>query len=318
LIRRLLIRCAIFGVSLAAIALVSEYFLEVRDAARLLPGQNFATVGAAQIRYRLVGTERSGSPVVILAGMNGIIEQADALQSAVSAKVPCLTYDRAGYGFSRGSHAHTAQEQADELNGLLGALKIEKPVVIVSFSASAEVARVFAGGYPKKTAAIYMIDPPMPEINNLMPHPGDPRRYYSRWVVSGLLESSFGYIRLEQWLSSRGDKSPVEQRADAVLARRPHYWALAKEWYATPVSARQAIQAAIPPSLPLEIVYPKRIPEDEVSIAMSKAYADLVARSSHGKLAELDFVDHSKIIKSGPVLQQMVGRIIALSQETSS
>ena len=318
MIRRSLIRFSIFAVALVATALLVEFLLEVRDVARFMPGQTFAAVGDARIRYRLLGVEHSGSPVVILAGMNGIIEQADALQSAVSSEVPSLTYDRAGYGFSQGSAAHTAEEQAAELASLLRALKIEKPVVIVSYSASAELARVFAGRYPEKTAGIYLIDPPMPEIDHLMPHPGDPRRYYLRWVVSGLLESSVGYIRLKQWLNSRSPQSLVEQRADAVLARRPHYWALAEEWYATPVSARQTIDAAVPPALPVEVVYPKRIPEDNVAIAMTKAYSGLVARSSRGKLTELDHVDHSTIIKSGHVFDQMVERIKKLSQESSS
>jgi hypothetical protein len=135
--------------------------------------------------------------------------------------------------------------------------------------------------------------------------------------VSALLQSSVGYIRLKEWLSSEGPKSQVEQRADAVLARRPHYWALAKEWYATPVSARQTIEAPVPPAIPIEVVYPKRIPEDEVSIAMTRAYADLVARSSRGTLTELDYVDHSTIIKSGHVFDQMVARIKKLSRNAS-
>jgi pimeloyl-ACP methyl ester carboxylesterase len=171
LIRQWLVRFSILAFALIAIALLTEFLLEARDVARYMPGQAFAAVGDAHIRYRLLGAAHAGAPVVILAGMNGVIEQADALQSAVSSEVPSLTYDRAGYGFSRGSAAHTAQEQAAELAGLLQALKIEKPVVIVAYSASAELARVFAGHYPEKTVGIYLIDPPMPEIDKLIPHP---------------------------------------------------------------------------------------------------------------------------------------------------
>jgi hypothetical protein len=67
--------------------------------------------------------------------------------------------------------------------------------------------------------------------------------------------------------------------------------------------------------MPVEVVYPKRIEEDNVAIAMTKAYADLVARSTRGRLTELDYVDHSTIIRSGHVFDQMVGRIKQLSQE---
>ena len=317
MLRKLLLRFLMVAVALIATDLLVEYLLEVRDVARYMPGQDFAAVGDSRVRYRLMGVEHSGSPVVILSGMTGIIEQCYPMQSAISREVPTLSYDRGGYGFSQGSAAHTAEQQADELAGLLQALKIQKPVVIASYSASAQVARVFAGRYPEKTAGLYLIDPPMPEIDHLMPHPSDPRIYYLRWFVTGLLHSSVGYLRLKQWLSVRGPESEDELRVDAVVARRPHYWALMKEWYMTPVSARQTIAAAVPPTMPIEVVYPKRIETDKVAVGMTKAYEDLVARSTRGRLTELDYVDHDTIFRSGHVFDQMVERIQKLSQETA-
>jgi pimeloyl-ACP methyl ester carboxylesterase len=40
-----------------------------------MPGQTFATVGGARIRYRLLGAERPGVTVVFLSGLNGSIER---------------------------------------------------------------------------------------------------------------------------------------------------------------------------------------------------------------------------------------------------
>jgi hypothetical protein len=74
-------------------ALLTELAPEARDVARYMPGQTFATVGNARIRYRRVGAERPDATVVLLSGLNGSIEQTDALQQAVSSVMPSLAYD---------------------------------------------------------------------------------------------------------------------------------------------------------------------------------------------------------------------------------
>lgn len=311
--RRLVIRSLILAVTLVVCALLAEFALEARDAAKYMPGQTFVKVGDARIRYRMLGANRSGATVVILFGIGGSLEQVDQLQSAVSSEVPSLSYDRAGYGFSQGSTAHNAGEQATELAALLHALRLEKPVVLVAFSDSNQVARVFAGRYPEKTAAMYLIDPWMPEFDVIYPH--GPRSLFVRWVLPGLLESSLGYTRLTQRLHSwQGPTSQVDQRAEAALARRLHYWALAREWYATPVSLQQTRQALVPPTLPLEVVFPRPVLEDETTKVLAKFRVALVARSSRGKLVEVEPTDHALLIEHGPVFDRIVARIKQLSQ----
>jgi pimeloyl-ACP methyl ester carboxylesterase len=312
LTRRLVFRLSIVAVTLIACALSAEFVLEARDAARYMPEQTFATVGDARIRYRMLGVDRPGATIVILYGIGGSIEQVDDLQSAISGEVPSLTYDRAGYGFSQGSAAHSAGQQAAELAALLKALKIEKPVVLVAFSDSNQVARVFAGRYPEKTAGMYLIDPWMPEFDVIYRH--GPRSLFVRWVVHDLLASSLGYIRLTQRLRSwDGPKSRVEQRAEAVLARRSQAWALAQEWYSTPVSLRETREAPVPPALPLEVVFPKPSPQEGITEVLAKLRAELVARSSRGKLVELERIDHDLLIKPGPVFDRIVAGIKQMS-----
>jgi pimeloyl-ACP methyl ester carboxylesterase len=311
--RLLVVRLSILAVILIAGALLTESALEARDVAKYTPGQTFARVGDARIRYRMLGINRPGATVVILYGIGGSLEQVDQLQSAVSRDVPTLTYDRAGYGFSEGSVAHSAGDQADELAALLHSLMIEQPVVVAAFSDSNQVARVFAGRYPDKTAAVYLIDPWMPEFDVIYRY--GPRSLFVRWVVASLVESSLGYTRLTQyWRRWEGPRSQVEQRAEAVLARRPHYWAMAREWYATSVSVRQTIEAPVPSTLPLEVVFPKPVPEDEISRVLAKFRVALVARSSGGKLVEVEPTDHDLLIKPGPVFDRMVARITQLSR----
>jgi pimeloyl-ACP methyl ester carboxylesterase len=309
-------RFLIVAVTLVASALLTEFLLEARDVARYMPGQTFATVGGARIRYRLLGAECPGVTVVFLSGLNGSIEQADHFQRAVSSAVPSLAYDRAGYGFSEGSAAHSAEQQAKELAALLHALKLDGSVVLVAYSISSLLARVFADRFPEKTAGLYLIDPVMPELNERLPQLQTPRRYFARVIVHQLLASSLGYIRLAQRVRSwQGPTSLVERRAEAVLARRPHYWALAQEWYALPESWRQTLDAQIPPALPLEVAISKRASENEISKACASLYAELVARSSRGKLVELEEVlDHRQLLQPGPMLDRMIPSIKLLAQ----
>lgn len=315
--RRILFRALIAAVLVTVSALLLEFVLEARDKAQFLPGQAFATVGDAKIRYKLTGKNRTAATVVILSGLSGSIEQDDELQSAVAQEAPTLTYDRAGYGFSEGSVAHSACEQATELAALLDALRIQTPIVLVSYSFSADMARVFAGRYPEKLAGMYMIAPSMPNLHELVPAWHHPVRRYARVTAYNLVASSLGYLRLRQRLESwAGPESEVEQRAQAVLARRSHYWALAQEWYALSESTRQALEAHIPPSVPIEVAIPKPEIEDETSKALSKLDGDLVAHSSHGRLIELQDIDHSELIKSGPAFDRMVADIKHLAKNS--
>ena len=110
MIRRWIVRCFTLAVALVATALVVEAFLEARDTARYTPGQTFAQVGDARIRYRMLATNRPGATVVILYGIGGSLEQVDQLQTAISNQVPLLTYDRAGYEFSVKDRGHIVQE----------------------------------------------------------------------------------------------------------------------------------------------------------------------------------------------------------------
>lgn len=50
----------------------------------------------------------------------------------------------------------TALEQANELAGLLKALHVNGPVVLVAYSLSASIAHVFVGQYPQLTG-LYLV-----------------------------------------------------------------------------------------------------------------------------------------------------------------
>jgi pimeloyl-ACP methyl ester carboxylesterase len=315
-VQRLAVRLVICLGALVLCALLLEAALEARDDSRFMAGQDYAAVGDSRIRYQRQGIGKPGATVVFLSGLLGCMEQTSLLQEAVSIEVPTLAYDRADYCFSRGSRAHSALEQADELAALLQALKIDAPVVLAAYSSSAEVARVFADRHPEKTAGLYLIGPWMPELGRLIPQRYSPRRYYGRDVLQALLAASLGYSRLRQHLlQPHAPESLAEQRVGAAFVGRHHRWAIVAEWYARADSSQQAISATIPPVLPLVLVYSKRqFVDDQASVAVVKMYEALVSRSSRGQLIEFEHVDHSRLMEPSIMFDPMVAGIKQLSR----
>jgi pimeloyl-ACP methyl ester carboxylesterase len=307
------VRLAILAVALIGSAMLVEYLLEARDFARYTQEQTFAAVGDARIRYQLLGTENQSSDlVVLLQGIASSIEKVDELQRALSAKVQVLTYDRAGYGFSQGSTAHDAVGQAEELRGLLDALKVKNPVVLVGYSAAGPIARVFASRYPDKVAAVYLLEPTIPESDQAMPNIHGPRRSIARGVVQKLVASSLGLIRIAQSVTNwNRPRSAVELRLDAIDVSRSQYWAVAREWYLLGESWRQTLAAPLPPNLRLVIV----TTNSNYSAQFAKLYAELAARSSRGDYVELNYVvDHGDLTKPGPAFDSIVAGIEKLAR----
>jgi pimeloyl-ACP methyl ester carboxylesterase len=314
--RRLLLRLAVLAVALVAIAPLVEFALEARDYASFSRGKQFVSVGNAHIRYELRGVGSPGATAVFLSGLGGCVEQTQPMRNALSDEIPSLAYDRAGYCLSRNSTAHSAMEQAEELAALLHALKLEKPVLIVSYSSSAELARVFVGRHPEKVAAVYLIDPWMPELGVALPKRFAIRRYYGRSSIENLLQSVVGYYRLVQGMRSPRLQSLEDQQMEAVLVSRRQNWALLAEWFQRDETARQALAAPIPADLPIEIAFTKqRYPDKEADDAVNKEYADLAARSSRGRLFQFEHLDHSHLMEPGPMFNPMVERIKQLSKE---
>lgn len=302
---------AVFGAALLAAG--CEEVLERRARARLTQGETFASVNGAQVRYRLLGAEHAGPTVVFLAGLGGSIEQMVYVQNRVAQTTRTLAYDRGGYGFSTGSDAHTAEAQSAELDGLLQALHLDGPLVLLGFSTSASIARVFASHHPDRVRGLYLVEPYFPEIEQRVAGRKEPRRVYIRWIVHDFFTSTFGVKRLNNRLASyAGPGDPVEQRAEEVLQSRRHFMALAHEWYVTPQIAEQAKAAAVG-SEPMVILFTSG-PDATLEQALGAMYAEFVAHSPEGKVVKLENHDHSKLLTPGPVLDTIVAGLGQLTE----
>lgn len=284
----------------------SEEVCERRAEARLTAGETFADVNGARLRYRAAGLEHSGPVVVLLPGMAGSLEQMRFVERRLGRAARTLSYDRAGYGFSSGSHAHTAAEQAAELVALLDALALRGPVVLVGYSTSALVARVFGGSYPERTAGLYLVEPDHPEFDAVATGRPSPRRDYARWVAHDLATTTFGIKRLATSLTA---ENAAQARANEVLLRRRHYVALAREWYVLPETYAQARAAKVPP-VPFVVLFTEQ--SSAQFPLLERSLSVLVARSPHGRVTKLPHHPHDELFLPGPVLDAIVDGVLAM------
>jgi pimeloyl-ACP methyl ester carboxylesterase len=114
-------------------------------------------VGPHRIDATLFG---SGTPAVVIEpGFGGTADSWRAVAEAVAADTTVVSYDRVPYGASsRARDARTPRDIARDLKGVLDALGIEGPVVLVGHSAGGVYARAFAGLYDSQVAGLVLVD----------------------------------------------------------------------------------------------------------------------------------------------------------------
>jgi pimeloyl-ACP methyl ester carboxylesterase len=101
-------------------------------------------------------------PTVVLnsgAGREGVGNWG-TIELSVSAFATVITYDRAGLGRSPPPPAPpTALDMAKDLRGLLLALDVSRPVLLVGTSMSALMVQLYACEYPKDVCGLLLLDP---------------------------------------------------------------------------------------------------------------------------------------------------------------
>ncbi len=296
-------------VLLPVLAAGVELWLEARDARVLTADDTFAQIPGARIRYRLMG---SGQPVVFLTGMASALEQFDRAQLEVSSFATALTYDRGGAGFSRSS-AYDAEQQAAELAALLTALDIRQPIVLVAFSSSASVGRVFVDRYRQRVSALILLDPYLPELEERTRSPWRARSYI-RWLVADTVYSLFGVKRLSRWIEETRGRAevlslPHERKARAVLGRFWHWWAVDGEALAEERTNRQTAAAGGLSDLPLIVLAGDMTTLGELGRHQDDAVRELAARSRYGRIHRLTAADHGEMVWNEPNYVQLITAI---------
>jgi pimeloyl-ACP methyl ester carboxylesterase len=217
--RRTALRGAIAVFAVFVVATVTEHVLEVMDAGRLTTDDTFVTVRDRRVRYRLSGAGKAGPTTILVSGFGGTVEQWHDLEDTLAATAPVLMYDRGGLGFSDAADVHDPEGLAGELTDLLQALHVPPPYVVVSYSSSALMARLFVAHHKDDVVGVALLDPVLPRAQLV----GD------RVLFSMRLKSLVGFTRIMEHRRSHPAPTRREEKEEAVLSSFHHWNATAAE-----------------------------------------------------------------------------------------
>jgi len=114
-------------------------------------------VGPHRISVTVFGS--GGPAVVVEPAFGGSAQSWQAIAETVGRDTTVVTYDRAAYGTSsRAMDRRTPREIARDLHGVLDAVGIARPVVLVGHSHGGICVRAFAGLYAEEVAGMVLVD----------------------------------------------------------------------------------------------------------------------------------------------------------------
>ncbi|MEP7052345.1 MAG: alpha/beta fold hydrolase [Pseudomonadota bacterium] len=299
---------------LAVLALI-ERRCELRDRELYASHETFAELeGGAKVEYRLTGQGHSGPTVVLLNGFSATLEQWDPTQTELARFSQVLSYDAGGTGYSTGSRAHDAWDQAEELARLLDALHIQGRIVLVGYSASGSLSRVFAARYPERMAGLVLLVPYLPEMDVKYPERRGELRWLGRTCLSATVETLFGLRRAALFLglSHFADHPPrteLERRGQAIFLYFPSWLAADKQLLKANASAKQGIAAQV--RAPLMVLR-----SSENDVPHYPEFVDQFTAAHHGELRILDGIAHSDVLTDPRSVQGVVQGIVDLARQT--
>jgi pimeloyl-ACP methyl ester carboxylesterase len=313
------LRTVVLGfLGLCVASALVEHVLEMRDTARLTASDTFSSLHGRRVRYRLTGVGEPGPTVVLLCGLVGSLEQWEHVQDELSASSPVLSYDRAGLGFSDPSDGHDANGQADELDQLLHAQSVSPPYVLVSYSSTASLARVFTALHPERVQGLVFLDPTAPDAIRTMPssHRFTYRRNFAKSMSVNMLASLFGYIRFKQAAVSERETSPALERSNAILASFHHWLATAQEVWDLDRSDDEARATPWFGSMPVGVLSSFDPGQSELNRYVVAGNRDLASKSTRGIWRAGAHLGHDKVLADPVLYEAVVDLIRTILDET--
>lgn len=305
-------RLALGGTAMGLVALGTQWFCERQDEA-LVSGHTFADVGGRRVRYRYEKGPAGAPSVVLITGMNDMLEQWGAVSRSLRGKATVLTYDRSGMGFSDAAGEQTPGTQAAEVLDLAEQLELPHPRWFVVYSSSGLLGRELGEHHRGEIDGLVFVDPYMPEAL-IEEGPEFARRTIrgnQRYMVKEFLKTLTGFSRLRAALgksrtSSAGLSAEEAAIQRAALLRTPHWLAcfgILFEWSDEPGPTLEPGRWG---TLPLALLSTAQGEADR------RAHAALAAQSSAGRLERLDGVEHVSLAReNSAVTAAFLERVIA-------
>lgn len=122
-----------------------------------------ADVTARDLRFHVQRLGSPGAPttVVLLHGlvMDNLSSLYFTLGTALAATCDVILYDLRGHGMSeRPAAGYTLRDMVDDLDALLAALSVDRPVVLAGNSFGGLLALAFAARFPERARAVVLVD----------------------------------------------------------------------------------------------------------------------------------------------------------------
>lgn len=208
------------GVALlvAALGLIYQVLGTQRDSKLHPPRGRMVDIGTH--RLHLVESGRSGSTVVLEAGLMSTVLSWSELHPLLAGSFRVVSYDRAGLGWSDlGPMPRTADRIVDELHTLLQRAAIPSPYVLVGHSFGGLTMPLFAARFPDEVAGMVLVDPVVPaEWNPPSEHDLKQTRIGAKICRRAAILARFGLIRLVAFLLTTGVKD-VAARLVRLISR---------------------------------------------------------------------------------------------------
>jgi pimeloyl-ACP methyl ester carboxylesterase len=135
-------------------------------------------VGSRQVAARCAGST-SDPPVLLVSGYDTELSESwDTVQPSLGAFARACSYDRLGVGNSDAApDRQSFADLADELDGVIDALDLKRPVVLVAHSLGGMIAATWAEAHRQDLAGLVLVDatPPSFVATALRTLPKDPQ-----------------------------------------------------------------------------------------------------------------------------------------------
>jgi pimeloyl-ACP methyl ester carboxylesterase len=258
------------------------------------------------------GPHEAPRPVVVLeAGIAASSVSWSLVQERIARFTTVLSYDRAGFGFSRdlGEGDGTARASADDLAATLDQTGLEGPYVLAGHSFGGLIVRIFQQRFPERVAGLVLVDPVVradwPEMTPRLRRGVTLSRRGAMLARIGVVRLALklltgGSRRIPQLLArvSAGNGAGVTDRLVGEVRKIPkeHWPSIAEHWSEArtfeamarnleklPVSVKQLDESRSLGDLPVIVLSAgRRIPEHEADARLStRGECVVVPESGH-------------------------------------
>ncbi len=229
------------------VAVMTGFFVQrisaKRDAIAYPPVGQLIDTGEARLHARVMGD--GDITVVFDSGLGGTSLDWSLVAPEVAKHARVVLYDRAGMGWSGpGKAPRDAARVAEELHGLLEALGVTGPRILVGHSLAGYHIRMYQARYPDEVAGMVFVDCSHEDQWERLPNDNELLLRAYPWILRGLgCLAEVGGTRPKLWFigddpGDKTDKHDQEMKRN-FFTRPQQFYASAGEYEAIPESCRQ-------------------------------------------------------------------------------